>query len=211
MEKKRFRDIKERDLQKKWGISAVPRLKALEDWLAQQPTIPAAEKLQLEQLRAELEQDALNWREEDLKMMFISPLLRLADLKNHQFRPFFDPKLSGEIKDVQLSGKVDMVVATGGRDPEQPFFFFHEYKPELEATADPRGQLLSAMILGQSKNEQKFPIYGCFVVGQIWYFVVLDHTSYAISTPFFATRSEDIIAIFGMLKQAKVYIERWFE
>lgn len=207
MDQKRFKDFKERDIAKQLGITPSPHSNVLDTWLSQKPPVAENDLRTLESLREELERDALNWRKEDLKMLFISPLLRLADLKNGQFRPFFEPKLSGEVNNLLLSGNIDMVVATGTRDPEQPFFFFHEYKPELESSSDPRGQLLAAMALGQSKNEHPFPIYGCFVVGQIWYFVVLDGAHYTISPPYVATKNEDIVAILQALRQAKAYIE----
>ena len=65
--------------------------------------------------------------------------------------------------------------------------------------------MLAAMLVAQELNEHKHPIYGCYVKGVIWYFVVLQGKEYAISLPYVAVR-EDIFAIVSILKALKPII-----
>jgi hypothetical protein len=81
----------------------------------------------------------------------------------------------------------------------------HEYKPEIGGN-DPKGQLLAAMLTCEYLNDKKFPIYGCYVVGKFWYFVVLDGNDYDVSHAY-DTSTDDIFDVFSILIQAKVYIE----
>lgn len=62
----------------------------------------------------------------------------------------------------------------------------------------------------QSKNkavlgEQAMPIYGCYVVGRSWFFMVLEGKEYAISEMYVATKSE-IFDIVKLLKGLKVIL-----
>ncbi len=62
------------------------------------------------------------------------------------------------------------------------------------------------MIVAQQQNEQKIPLYGCYVVGRLYFFVVLNEQEYAVS-PAFDASSSDIMTIFRMFRFVKRYIE----
>ena len=105
----------------------------------------------------------------------------------------------------QLYGKPDGLIATGRREPEKPFFAFQKYKRQLDPTGDPAGQALAAMLVGQSLDEIAKPLYGCYVVGYDWRFMTLEGQQYAIS-PDYSALTDDIFAIFGILKTLKTII-----
>lgn len=143
-------------------------------------------------------------------MMFIGQILELVNIKGENFRTFYDRSINVNVNSIQLSGTLDMVVATGFQVPKNPFFCVHErnaarYKQELKRDGDPKGQLLVEMIALQAINQSENPIYGCYVLGRNWYFVVLKGKQYAVSDAFVATQ-EDIYLIFKMLKKVKEYI-----
>jgi hypothetical protein len=90
---------------------------------------------------------------------------------------------------------------------EQPYFYFHEYKPRKQAK-DPVAQLLLAMLIAQEKNEVQRPLYGCVVIAENWYFMVLDGVDYAVSTPFVSTISDDLQTILLILRKFKDILEK---
>lgn len=84
--------------------------------------------------------------------------------------------------------------------------FIHEYKPETEKQIDGRGQLLAIMVATQALNNDNEPIYGCFIHGRMWFFVVLKELKYTISRAYDATQLEDLIDIVKILKKQKEII-----
>ena len=67
---------------------------------------------------------------------------------------------------------------------------------------------LAAMLVGQELNRQEsveLPLYGCYIVGGLWRFMVLEGTKYAISKSFDSTDIEDSYQILRILFQLKIY------
>lgn len=66
------------------------------------------------------------WSEEDLKMKFISPILKLGKvMEDTNFVSFFDKKLTAEVQGHHLSVKADFVIGSGLMDfMEKPYFHF---------------------------------------------------------------------------------------
>jgi hypothetical protein len=59
------------------------------------------------------------------------------------------------------------------------------------------------MLVGQSLNDDPSkPIYGCYVNGRDWYFMVLLGKEYSISQDYSAT-TDDIFKVFATLKALK--------
>ena len=75
---------------------------------------------------------------------------------------------------------------------------------------DPVGQLLVAMVATQSLNVKHRPLYGVYVVGKLWRFVILDGKEYVESADLNAIEEADLFKIFSMLKRCKSYIEAEF-
>lgn len=61
------------------------------------------------------------------------------------------------------------------------------------------------MIAAQILNQITHPIYGTYVIGRHWYFVVLDKDEYAVSLAYDTTKNE-IKDIFYILQRAKTII-----
>ncbi len=82
---------------------------------------------------------------------------------------------------------------------------FHEYKKEHEPKGDPAAQALSAMLVARELNHRAHPIYGIYVVGKLWHFMLLDGDAYVISKGFLAD-DEEIFTIFKILKALKAIL-----
>jgi hypothetical protein len=205
MRAKSFKYWTTQELHEQFSIERVLASALLDDWMSANNTISDAEILRLENLRHSLFENAEFWNEEELKMKFIGQIVELAQIDSNIFRTFYDRSISVSVNEIQLNGTLDMMVATGFQTPRKPFFCVHEYKQELKRDGDPKGQLLVEMIALQAINQSENPIYGCYVLGRNWFFVVLKDKQYAISDAFVATQ-EDIFAIFRMLKKVKEYI-----
>jgi hypothetical protein len=65
---------------------------------------------------------------------------------------------------------------------------------------------LIAIHQANKRDHFEFPLYGVYVIGQFFYFVIFDGETYAKSKPFLSSRS-DIFKIYALLKQVKNYIE----
>jgi len=63
-------------------------------------------------------------------------------------------------------------------------------------------------LVAQELNKNQHPIYGCYILGRDWFFMVLQGRQYAISEVYAATK-EDIFDIFRILKGLKAIILAW--
>jgi len=185
-------------------IAAVPALTA---WSNAANTISPEQEALLSALREKLFAYVHDWNEEELKLKFIGLLIALVDYDSADYHVFFERQLTVRINQERLSGVIDCVIARGKRSPKRPLFCLQEYKPEKHASNDPLGQVLVAMIAAQYLNQDEQPIYGAYVMGRNWYFVVLDHKDYAVSMEYDATKETDLRQIVRMLKQIKTLIE----
>jgi len=141
-------------------------------------------------------------------MQAISHILYIVDYASDEYTIFSKRPLKAILEDVELYGRVDFMLATGRQKPIQPFFFIHEYKQERKGDSDPKGQLLAELLTAQVNNEYKFPMYGCYVVGRNWFFMVLDGKKYSVSNAFNAS-DQDIYQIIAILRKIKEYIKVW--
>ncbi len=82
-------------------------------------------------------------------------------------------------------------------------------KKQHDPNGDSAAQALAAMLAGQMLNEDDTePIYGCYVIGGDWQFMVLNGLHYTISRDFSA-RSQEVYDILKILKALKeLIIER---
>ena len=153
-----------------------------------------------------LTNNAEHWNEYDLGLHFIGPMFSLVDFTQpYRFNLFGQSTLTSVVDGIQLTGRVDEMIATGFRIPKAPFFAFSEYKRQTDPNGDPAGQALAAMLAGQSLNEDGKPIYGCYVIGGIWRFMALEGRHYALSHAFDGTQTEDAFQILRILFQLKQY------
>lgn len=144
-----------------------------------------------------------NWNERELALHFIGPVFTLVEFTGENFNLFAERPISGMVDDIEMKGRPDGMIASGFREPEKPYFCFQEYKKEKDAEGDPAAQALAAMLVAQEINEHKIPVYGCYVRGRHWYFMILQGRKYCISESYAATKEEifDILRILKVLKQ----------
>ena len=142
------------------------------------------------------------WNEEDLKMNFISHILPLGHVfSNGRYKNFHEKTISGVVDGIALTAKTDFMVATGILNkPENPYFHFQEYKPQLNPSGEPMAQLLEAMLIAQEKNKNGKPIYGAEIIGQHWAFVTLLDRTYCISKTYNSIDKDNLLDIIAILR-----------
>ena len=201
----------------KWTIEAVEerfRLvqkqqnQHLDQLINAAPSPSETEKQQLKALQKKLLDNIWDWNEEELKVYFIIPLLELIRFEEANSKSFLSRELSMNTEEGILAGIVDFMIASGRRSPKTPYFFIHEYKKEYDSSNDPLGQLVIAMIVAQHLNNDHHPLYGAYVMGRYWHFVVLHEQEYAVHTGLNAA-DDELLHIFGVLKNTKNLISQW--
>jgi hypothetical protein len=166
------------------------------------------EKVILERLQTRLLRMADAWNEFDMSINFIGQVLNLIDYQEEKYRTFFNHTLKANMNNKDISGRVDAMLAKGRQIPKTPIFFLQEYKQESNPNGDPMGQLLIEMLVAQHlNNEPEGEIYGCYIVGRNWFFVVLNGKEYAVSDAYVATQA-DLFEIVAILKKVKVLFEK---
>lgn len=178
----------------------------LTEWLTiRSSPFQEAEVRGLDLLQKKLYHHLYDWNEQELIVYFIAPLVAMVNFEQGNYQAFFQREISVTYNNEVLSGRVDIVVATGKHSPKSPFFFLHVDKKEKDSANDPLGQLLIAMFAAQQLNHDQQPVYGAYVMGRYWHFVVLDQLEYAVHAGFNASKKE-IKEIFGVLKKTKAIV-----
>lgn len=197
----------------------------LEDWMknTNEVNISNTAIQRLQQLQKKLNFCVRFWNEQELRERFIMPVIELVDFDMFELNvaSFAERPMSVTHKNSIIQGKVEWMVATGVEEPEHPFFFVHEYKKEKEAANDPLGQLLATLSVAKLLNEKtpkptlfnptptnfaNIPLYGCYVIGRLWFFVRLKEERYCISKAYDSTDEQHLLFIFKMLKAQKEMI-----
>jgi hypothetical protein len=189
-------------------IKSIREHPELTSWLASTTTFTPEQRSNLLHHREILLAKIVTWSEEDLKMKFIAHVLAAADIDDNEigYRTFFETTMKGSIDGQTLTARLDMVVAMGIAEPRRPFFFMQEYKRERGGDNDPLAQVLAAMLVAQTLNEQPQLLYGCYIIGRNWFFLVLDGEEYSVSDAYVATQ-DDIFQIVAILRGLKPRIE----
>ncbi len=183
----------------------------LQEWLTCETTLNANEQYLFDMILTEAQQKIDGWQEEDLKMWFIAIVIRLAnnltnDAKHYQ--PYFERTLEAIIDTHPLKVKTDFMVAKGILDtPELPYFHFQEYKRQTNPYGNPLAQVLEAMLIANELNQNSQPIYGCYVVGRSWNFVILENRTYCISKTYDCTEADELLQIIAILRRFKDILE----
>jgi hypothetical protein len=180
----------------------------LEAWLSASVELSEQERATLESLRQNASENIEFWNEEDLKMKFIAFVLALVPFDQRRYKGFLERAIKANINGEVVRGIVDYIVATGKAEPQRPFFFLQEYKPQRRSGRDPLAQVLTAMIVAREQDGEQRPMYGGYVIGRQWFFVILDEHTYTLSKAFDAT-DDDIFKIAIILKQMRNRIEEW--
>jgi len=202
-----FRDLSTQYLTDTFKIKRVRKSPLLQEWLTMPYELTKQNKAELEKLRDKLDIYGYYYNEGELKWKFLNPLIRLVDYDEaKEYDTYIERTIQAKVEGENLRGVVDFILATGDLEPRGPFFFIHEYKKEKGTADDVIGQLLSAMLVAQKLNAKDNPIYGCYVIGRLWFFVVLSGKEYAITSGHIAS-NDDIFTIYGMLVNMKQIIK----
>jgi len=210
----RFGDCTLTKLDKQFGLKQVRTSSILSGWLARVNELTDLERQILLLFQDRLERNGHDWNEQELSLHFIGPIFSLVDFTTDNFNLFAERYLSGTVGGIELRGEPDGMIASGQREPDKPYFCFQEYTPLFippdsggteGGDGDPAGQCLAAMLVAQELNETKYPVYGCYVAGYDWFFMVLQGKEYAVSTPFIAMR-DGIFDIFRILRALRQII-----
>jgi len=205
--KRLFSDWNKEELEEIFNLTRVFQHPILDDWIALSRTLAlsAFERELLTDLRGALFENIDAWNEAELREYFIGPILAFVKFNTADFKIFSERALSGIVGEYELYGIPDAIIAKGHYSPKIPYFCFHEYKKDNEPKGDPAAQALSAMLAAQALNPRPHPMYGLYVAGKLWHFLVLQEREYVISQGFLAD-GEDIFSIFNMLKALKILL-----
>ena len=209
MIKSNFREWTLTKVTRAFGIKQSFKNDLLNDWMACAYEINDFERQYLLQLQETLAFGGDDWNETELENKFISPLIVFARFDNVRYAYFLERDLALTIGDYELSGRVDGMIASGYREPEKPYFCMSEYKRESDPTGDPKGQALITMLVARELNDNNHekPIYGLYIVGRQWRFMVLDKNEYVISKGFLAD-DKGIFDIYRILKGLRHLIDK---
>ena len=132
---KSFERWEREELELIFGLQQVKDHSVLTDWLNATEAISEEEKAKIEPLRLDLESEISFWNEEEVKIFFIHDLVKLINFKRpNAYKLFTQRTISARVKDLnnndlELRGRIEIVVATGRQKPRQPFFFY----PQIQA------------------------------------------------------------------------------
>ena len=190
-------------LEKTFALQQVRNHSVLQDWLSATADISERERGNLLDLRELLIDNVDDWNEQELALHFIGPLFAFVNFSTERFNAFAERTLTGTVDGIEMLGRPDGMIASGRRAPEIQYFCFQEYKQEKDAQGDPAAQALAAMLVAQALNKREMPVYGCYVRGRNWFFMVLQGKQFCISQNYSSTKDEvfDIFRIFKALKQ----------
>ncbi len=175
----------------------------LDEWLLVSNDLSSKDIEELEYRRNQLIRRVNSWNEETLKMRFIAFILDMIRYDDTPYEGIFDAELKGIVQNEKLQVVADYTLAKMTIDfIKLPYFYFHEYK-QSKKTKDPIAQILLAMLIAQEKNNKKYPLYGCAVVGENWYFMVLDGKEYSVSTSYNSSSSTGLQDILLILRKFK--------
>ena len=199
-----FKDWSLDRLNEAFNLNQIWESDLLNQWENNTMEVTEFEKTVLLLLQKSLIRSSRNWNEVELENKFISPLIMMTGIDDEKINYFLERPLSSIIGDYELSGIVDGMIASGFREPKKPVFVCIVMS-NIENQGSPDVQVLAAMLVARELNQNKLPIYGLFVVGLDWYFMVLNGNDYCISRTFIAD-NDDIFTIFKMIKALKQII-----
>jgi len=182
----------------------------LNNWLDAISTFEDYELIILEKLRKEAKIKISSWNEEELKMKYLSFIVSFANYneEDEEYNVYFERPISAEVEGTKINVIVDFMIAKGVRDyVQKPYFCFHEYKREKKYNDDPIAQVLLAMLAAKENNKNDKPIYGAYIIGQNWFFMVMENKNFSISKAYDCTEKEDLYKIISVLRKFKTIIK----
>jgi hypothetical protein len=181
----------------------------MQEWLNASISLNAGEQYLFDMIWTDAVNQIDGWQEEDLKMQFIAFVLKLGNLTPHEkYQPYFERVVSATVENCFLKVKTDFMLAKGVLDmPQLPFFHFQQYKRQTDPNGSPIAQVLEAMLIAQALNQNNKPIYGAYVIGKFWNFIILQDKSYFISKSYDGTEKEELLQIIAILRKFTEILE----
>ena len=148
------------------------------------------------------------YKEEDLKVKFIAPILNKIDFRDidKEIRDFYEEKITYQTDKFIFTGNTDFLISKGLEYSEIPYFFIQEFKKGKESSY-PESQLLAELIAGVELNDFK-TMKGAYIVGAIWNFVILEKLAenkyqFFVSINFDSSKITELKAIYKNLLVVK--------
>ena len=66
--------------------------------------------------------------------------------------------------------------------------------------------MLGSMLIGQAKNNNGKPMYGCYIQGRFWFFSILEKKEYVLSRSYDATQETEALQIIFILRKLNTII-----
>ncbi len=187
----------------------VENMALLSTWIEANEEINDIDLNYLDELRNEALLKIESWNEEELKMNYLSFIVRYAQYsKDEDYNVYFDRPISAEVEGHKINVIVDFMIAQGVLEYiKKPYFCFHEYKRAKKNNDDPIAQVLLAMLAAKENNKNGKPLYGAYIIGRHWYFMVLENKNYSISNAYNCTFKDDLFKIIAILRRFRVIIK----
>lgn len=194
-----------------FGLRDVNTLPSLSEWMQMPITLTSRDEERLQDIVVYGKRRVPFWSEGDIKLKMLGPLLLVCNIDNELFSTFSEISVKTHLTTkanevLSVSGRPDLMIATGEFEPSLPYFCMQEYKPKKKGS-DPRGQTLIALMAARQLNkdignEPKI-LYGAFSVGRDWTFLTLENNEYALSKGFFLDEEEDIYEVVRRFRALK--------
>ncbi len=196
-----------------FGLKQIKSLPSMIYWkeIFRKEIIEKKEKIVLKCLQKVIGPNLRIWREIDWMQYNVGPILTLANFRTDYFNIFSWRRIEANVDGWHLFGEPDAIIASNPYEPRIPYLCLNEYKRSEETKGDSIGQVLAAMLVSQKLNDNKRPIYGIFLIGVNWHFIVLEGKEYCISGGFSVdSENGDIFRLFRMLKALKNILLEYF-
>lgn len=192
-----------------FGLTVLETSLLMEQWEQASGVLDMVEQVVFDDLLADSKIDSGYWNEEELKIYLVGTAFRLAKVNEREkIKVFYERPLSSIVQGESLSVVADCLVATPlpYNTPAKPYFFLQEYKKRKGDKHDPEAQMLVAMLIAQETNKDGKPIFGGYLIGQNWYFTILENNHYCQSRQYDSKQEADLLKIIFMLRQLKTFI-----
>ncbi len=203
-----FSNISFAELTKIVNLEKSKNFEKFKSWFDADYTVSDLDASFLEQLIDEHYLILPSYSEEDLKMKFLAPLLNKVKFASKKINDFYHASLKATVNGVEFNGFADYMVAVGFKEPEKPYFFIQEFKPNLGAK-DVEDQLFAELLAGIAINETNI-MRGAYIIGQNWRFVIMEkdtnnnYTAY-VSKQFDSLEIDDLQQIYKNLQIVKLH------
>jgi hypothetical protein len=191
-------------IKQKLGLKNVEKCDFLTNWLDRSKTteITDIETFVVAKLQKMMIRRVEEWNEFELSEHFLGPIMALVDFNTDYFSMFAERTIEVQTEKYLLTGKTDMLVASGETEPINPYFCLQEYKRQTNPEGNPQSQVIIEMYAASQKNNDAKPVYGISIIGKMWQFVVLQNSEYCLSYSFTAD-SVQLFEIYKILKALK--------